>query len=138
MIAAAEALRLDLAQPALTRASHGVWKVNRRRAALARQTAFVEIGPLVLIGRAAWKELAPFPELGMGWGLCLHWAALARANGWRLGVVDAVPVRHESRPPSLSYGRDRARDAAIEFLATHEHLQHSEAERVLATYPGVP
>ena len=39
----------------------------------------------------------PFPPLRMGWGLDSHWAALARENGWRLGVVDATPIRHESR-----------------------------------------
>jgi hypothetical protein len=138
MICVAEALRLDLAQPALSRASHGAWDVNRRRSAMARETGFVEIGPAVLISRRAWRELAPFPEAGMGWGLCLHWAALAKRHGWRLGVIDAVPVRNESRPPAAGYDRDAAKAAAAELLASHEHISSEEAERTIARHSGLP
>ena len=91
-----EAFELDLAQPAQTLRSHSAWKVTRRRpASLVRETRFVEIGPVTAFGRAAAAELLPFPELRYGWGLDLHWAALAAERGWRLGVVDALPVRHE-------------------------------------------
>lgn len=137
-VCAAEALRLDLAQPALTRASHGVFDVNRRRPALARETPFVEIGPLVLISRRAWKELAPFPEVGMGWGLDLHWAKLAADRGWRCGVLDATPVRHEAQPPAASYARADATAAAVELLRTHEHLRHDQVDRTLATHSDLP
>ena len=34
----------------------------------------------------------------MGWGLDVHWAALARERGWPIGVVDATPVGHTLRP----------------------------------------
>ncbi len=27
--------------------------------------------------------LLPFPQLHFGWGLDLHWSAVARAHGWR-------------------------------------------------------
>jgi hypothetical protein len=138
MVCVAEALDLDLAQPALSRASHGAWEVNRRRAAMARQTRFVEIGPALLISRRAWRALTPFPEAGMGWGLCLHWAAVAKREGWRVGVVDAVPVRHESRPPAAHYDRAAAKREAAELLASSDHLDRDEAERVLASHPGMP
>ena len=138
LITVAERLRFDLVQPALSRASHGAWDVNRRRAAMARQTQFVEIGPATLISRRAWRVVAPFPEAGMGWGLCLHWAALAKRHGWRLGVIDAVPVRHELRPPAASYPREEAKAAAAELLAQHEHISRAEAEQVLASHPGLP
>ncbi|MSO42050.1 MAG: hypothetical protein EXQ70_09210 [Solirubrobacterales bacterium] len=138
LVHAAEALRFDLAQPALSRASHAAWEVNRRRPDLARQTGLVEIGPALLISRRAWRELTPFPEAGMGWGLCLHWAALAESRGWRLGVIDAVPIRHESRPPAEGYGREAAAEAAIDLLGSREHLTHEEAGRTLATYSGLP
>lgn len=138
MVCVAEQLGLDLAQPALTRASHGAWDVNRRRAAMARETRFVEIGPVVLLSRRAWQELTPFPEAGMGWGLCLHWGAVAKREGWRLGVVDAVPVRNESRPPAAGYDREAAKSAAAELLAGNEHISHAEAELVLASHPGLP
>ncbi|MGI8633290.1 MAG: hypothetical protein ACR2NA_12210, partial [Solirubrobacterales bacterium] len=94
LVCVCEGLRFELAQPALTRSSHTAWPVVRRRPALARQTAGVEIGPATVLSRAAWRELTPFPTEGMGWGLDAHWAAVARERGWRVGVVDAVPVRH--------------------------------------------
>lgn len=138
LICVAEALRLDLAQPALTRASHGAWDVNRRRPAMARETNFVEIGPAVLLSRRAWRELTPFPEAGMGWGLCLIWAAVARRQGWRLGIVDAVPVRNEARPPAAGYDHASAKAAAAELLRGSEHIGRAEAEQVLASHAGLP
>jgi hypothetical protein len=138
MVLVAERLDLDLAQPALSRASHGAWNVNRRRASMARQTRFVEIGPAVLLSRRAWRELTPFPEAGMGWGLCLHWAAVARREGWKVGVVDAVPIRNESRPPAADYDRGEAKRAAAELLASSDHISREEAELVVASHPGLP
>ncbi len=136
-----EAFELDLAQPAQTLRSHSAWKVTRRRpATLVRETRFVEIGPVTAFGRAAAAELLPFPELRYGWGLDLHWAALAAERGWRLGVVDALPVRHEfgargrglrargrrggggalprraSLPPERARGRRRGRAPKAEVL----------------------
>ncbi len=134
LLIVAERFRLSLAQPALSRASFGWWNVNRRRPDLFRETHFVEIGPLVLISRDAYRELAPFPEEGMGWGLCLHWGALARQRGWKLGVVDAVPVRHESRRTAAAVDTGAAREAAERLLAEREHLTYAEAETVLARH----
>ncbi len=138
LVCVAEVLGLELAQPALSRASHGAWQVNRRRPAMAHRTNFVEIGPIVLLSRRAWKALTPFPEAGMGWGLCLHWAAVARREGWKVGVVDAVPIRNESRPPAAGYDRREAKRAAAELLASSEHISREEAELVLASHPGLP
>jgi len=76
----------------------------------------------VLLSRRAWKALTPFPEDGMGWGLCLHWAAVARREGWKLGVVDAVPIRNESRPPAAGYDVSDAKRAAAELLGSREHI----------------
>ena len=47
---------------------------------------------------------SPFPPLRMGWGLDLHWGALARERGWRLGVIDATPsaTRRASRRPTTT------------------------------------
>lgn len=133
----AEHFRLALVQPALSRASFGWWNVNRRRPALVRETGFVEIGPVVLIHRDAYRRLAPFPDGGMGWGLCLHWAAVAKREGWRLGVIDAVPVRHESRRVASAVDVDAARAAAEQLLAEHEHVTFAEAETVLARHTRI-
>ena len=130
-----EAFGLDLAQPAQTLRSHSAWKVTRRRpATLVRETRFVEIGPMTAFGRATAAELLPFPELRYGWGLDLHWAAVAAERGWRLGVVDALPVRHEFGLVAAAYARQDAVDEAARFLAEHPYLPSERAGDVLAVH----
>ena len=131
-----EAFDLDLAQPAQTLRSHSAWKVTRRRpASLVRETRFVEIGPVTAFGRAAAAELLPFPELRYGWGLDLHWAAVAAERGWRLGVVDALPVRHEFGVVAAAYLREDAVDEAARFLSERPYLPSERAGEVLARAP---
>ena len=134
-LAVCEAFELDLAQPAQTLRSHSAWKVTRRRpASLVRVTRFVEIGPVTAFGRRAAAELLPFPELRFGWGLDLHWAALAGRHGWRLGIVDALPVRHESALVGTTYSRDDAVEEAARFLTDRPYLPSARAGEVLATH----
>jgi hypothetical protein len=130
-----ERFALDLAQPAQTLRSHSAWRVTRRRpASLVRETRFVEIGPLTAFGRRAAAELLPFPGLRFGWGLDLHWAAIAAEREWRLGVVDATPVRHESATVGSAYPRAEAEAEATGFLASRPHLPASRAGDVLAVH----
>ena len=130
-----EAFELDLAQPAQTLRSHSAWKVTRRRpASLVRETRFVEIGPVTAFGRTAAAELLPFPELRYGWGLDLHWAAVAAERGWRLGVVDALPVRHEFGVVAAAYLREDAVDEAARFLAERPYLPSERAGEVVAVH----
>ena len=135
LVAVCEAFRLDLAQPAQTLRSHSAWKVTRRRpASLVRETRFVEIGPVTAFSRRATAALLPFPDLRYGWGLDLHWSAIAGRRGWRLGVVDAVPVRHETGVVGASYQLGAAESEAASFLAEREYLPSAQAGDVLATH----
>jgi Protein of unknown function (DUF707) len=137
-VAICEAFGLDLAQPAQTLRSHSAWKVTRRRpASLVRETRFVEIGPVTAFSRRAAAELLPFPELRYGWGLDLHWAAIAGQRGWRLGVVDALPVRHESGVVAASYSRKDAEAEAARFLADRPYVSSTRANEVLAVHRRV-
>jgi len=137
-IALCERFGLDLAQPAQTLRSHSAWKVARRRpVSLVRQTRFVEVGPLTAFGRRARSELTPFPDLRFGWGLDLHWAGVALQRGWKLGVVDAVPVAHESRLVAAGYAHDDAVDEAARFLADRPYLPASSAADVVAVHRWV-
>jgi hypothetical protein len=130
-----ERFRFDLAQPAQTQRSHSAWRVTRRRpASLARETRFVEIGPVTGFARRVASELVPFPELRFGWGLDLHWAALAAQRGWRLGVVDATPVRHEAARVGSAYPAEEAQAEAARFLADRPYLPAARAGDVLATH----
>ena len=133
-VALCERLGLDLAQPAQSMRSHAAWSVTRRRPwSLARRTEYVEIGPVTAFSRPVAAELLPFPELRFGWGLDNHWGALARERGWSLGVVDALPVRHETRPVAAGYPHAEAIAEARSFLAGRPYVRVEEAQRTLAT-----
>jgi len=135
MVFLAERFGLALAQPAHRRMSNAAWPVTRRRAASAvRETAFVEIGPVTLFRAETFDTLLPFPEdAGMGWGVDVHWAAVARRHGWRLGVVDAVAIWHAGTV-AAGYDRETAVAAARAFLADRPYLRREEAARTLATH----
>ncbi len=131
----AERFQLRLAQPAHRRRSHAAWEVTRRRPdAVVRETAFVEIGPVSAFHRDTFELLLPFPELRAGWGLDLYWSALAREQGWKLGVIDATPIRHGLRQIASSYRRADAVAEAREFLSGRRYTTAAEAHRTLVTH----
>jgi hypothetical protein len=131
----AERFGLVLAQPAHRRRSHAAFPVTRRQpASLVRETAFVEIGPVVAFHAAAFEALLPFPPLRIGWGLDAHWSAVARRYGWRIGVVDATPVRHGLRLIAGAYDREDALVEARAFLAGRPYTPAAEAGRTLAVH----
>ena len=131
----AERFDLRLAQPAHRHRSHAAWAVTRRRAAsVVRETAFVEIGPAFAFHASTFDVLLPFPPLRAGWGLELHWSALARQRGWKQGVVDAAPVRHGLRPIAASYDRQGAVEEARRFLSDKPYTRAADAKRTLATH----
>ncbi|MBO9532707.1 MAG: glycosyltransferase family 2 protein [Solirubrobacteraceae bacterium] len=125
---AVERAGLVLAQPAHRRHSHAAWPVTRRRLPhAARRTHFVEIGPITLMRAPALAQLVPFPEdLGMGWGLDVHWGALAREAGWPIGVVDSTPLLHR-HPVAGGYGREEVVEQARAFLAERPYVTRDEA-----------
>jgi GT2 family glycosyltransferase len=130
-----ERFSLALAQPAHRLRSHAAWPVTRRRArSVARETAFVEIGPVTAFARRTFPVLLPFPDLRMGWGLDMHWAALAREHGWRCGVLDALAVRHLAAPAAAGYERADAIAEAREFLAERAYVSARQADRTLSTH----
>ncbi|HEX3518480.1 MAG TPA: glycosyltransferase family A protein [Solirubrobacteraceae bacterium] len=130
-----ERFSLALAQPAHRLRSHAAWPVTRRRAGgVVHETSFVEIGPVTAFARVTFPVLLPFPELRMGWGLDVHWAALAREHGWRCGVVDAVSIKHLVAPAAAAYPREAAVAEARSFLARRPYLSAQEAGRTLVTH----
>ena len=131
----AERFGFRLAQPAHRANSHAAWGVTRRRAgSVARETRFVEIGPVVGFHASTFEAVLPFPALQIGWCVDLHWSALARERGWRMGVLDALAVRHGIRAIASSYDRAAAVEEAREFLSTRPYLPAREAEQTLVTH----
>ena len=130
-----ERFGLQIAQPAHRQRSHAAWQITRRRrGSLVRQTPFVEIGPVFAFAATTFDVLLPFPPLKVGWGLDLHWSALACERGWRSGVIDATPIRHGLRLIATSYARTDALDEARTFLATRPYTRAADAQRTLAAH----
>ena len=128
--------RLELAQPAHAYASHAAWPVTRRRpGVVARETRFVEIGPVTAIAAPALGDLLPFPELRMGWGLDFHWSAVAAAAGRRIGIVDATPIRHVT-PVATSYPREAAVAEGVAFLAGRPRIARADADVTVRRHLG--
>jgi hypothetical protein len=49
--------------------------------------------------------------------LDVFWAQVAKRQGWRIGVIDAAPIRH-LRPVGSSYDTIAAKNEAIAFLSS--------------------
>lgn len=131
----AERFELAIAQPAHRRYSHAAWRVTRRhRGSAVRETALVEIGPVVAFHRRTLSTLLPFPDLRAGWGLDAHWAALAAERGWRIGVVDATAIEHVLRPVAASYDSSAAVAEARSFLAARPYVKAADANRTLVAH----
>jgi hypothetical protein len=135
-LAVAERCDFALCQPALTLRSFSSHAITRRRpGVLARETRFVEIGPLTAFRAETHGLLLPFPDdAGMGWGLDRHWPAVAAAHGWRLGIVDATPVGHEDAPAASGYSWDAAMEAADAFVRGRPSVETADALRTLRVY----
>jgi GT2 family glycosyltransferase len=134
-LCAAERAGLKLAQPAHRLHSHAAWAVTRRRSgSTVRETTFVEIGPVTAFHRDVFATLLPFPaDLRMGWGLDVHWAAVAREHGWPIGIVDATPIGHTQQPAGAGYGREAAEQEARDFLYGRPYVRRDEV-RTLAVH----
>ena len=126
---------LAMAQPAHRWRSHAAWDVTRRRCgSVTRETAFVEIGPVCALRAETFATLLPFPPLRAGWGLDVHWAAVAREQGWRQGIIDATPIRHGLRPIASTYDRAAAIAEARTFLQGRQYVTATQARRALVTH----
>ena len=135
LVGLCERFDLAMAQPAQTRSSHAAWTVTRRRpGVLLRETRFVEIGPVTAFRRDAATELIPFPPLRFGWGLDAHWAAVAEQRGWRMGVADALAVRHDEGAVAATYSGDAAIEEARGFLAERPYLPAARLQETLQVH----
>ncbi|MFE9451619.1 glycosyltransferase family 4 protein [Streptomyces sp. NPDC006739] len=130
----------SLAQPARTESSyidHPI--VQRQPGVLARQTLFVESGPMVSMDRSAFPHLLPLPsESPMGWGLEEVWSRRLTDAGLKLGIVDDVPVEHGMRRPTTHYRWQDAERDRQHLLAAHPHRPLADCLRVLDVIASEP
>lgn len=135
-IAEQQSLEFALAQPARTWRSFTDHSIVRRRLfTRARQTNFVEIGPVVSFRRDFLKAVYPFSlESPMGWGYDFTWPITARELGAPIGIIDRVPVDHSLRPPGALYDAQRHLDLMNSYLANRAHVSWTEAARTIRTF----
>jgi len=122
--------RLDfaIAQPARTANSHiDLPIVEQHPGVLARQTLWVEQGPVVSFHRSAFEFVFPFDLTSpMGWGLENVWSLEASRRGLAMGIVDNVPVDHSLREPVANYAREEAERGRRALLTQREHRPTQE------------
>lgn len=136
-LALVEEFHFSLAQPARTHGSFTDHKfVSQLTGIRARETRFVEIGPLFSMTAEALPLLLPFDEDSpMGWGYDLVWPITLAAAGLRLGIVDELAVAHDLRPPVTNYKFRHAKEEMLRYLSKHESLDTAQAFQILRSYP---
>ena len=126
-------LAFAIAQPARTGNSyidHPI--VEQQRGVLARQTLFVEVGPVVSFHKSVYELIFPFDlTSSMGWGYENVWSYLLALRHVKMGIIDAIPVDHSLRKPVAHYSRGRADRERTEFLRKHNHFPYEQCFRVL-------
>lgn len=129
---------LALAQPARTHDSYIDHPIVEQVDGLdARQTRFVEIGPVVSLRRDAALHILPFDESsGMGWGVDFVWPVIMEQANLKMGIIDSVPVAHKLRPPVENYTHSEAESQMIAYLSDKPHLSREAAMVVIASHPA--
>lgn len=123
-----------IAQPSHCMASIHSYSFTRvRRLVLARQTTFVEPGPMFVVNEPWVRKVIPFPpNFGMGWGLWLEWQRL-RVSGCKLGIVDCVSMKHLS-PIARDYAIGVEQERLRTLLRQHSLLRPQDGQRTLGTW----
>jgi hypothetical protein len=129
-----------IAQPSRTASStidHPI--VEQHPGLVARQTWFVEQGPVVSFHRSIVGDVVPFDlRSPMGWGYENVWSALVGRRGMRMGIIDAVPVDHSIRPVMANYSFDDAQRQSEDLLRGVSHRSTEDCMRVVGAFRAVP
>jgi hypothetical protein len=134
-IAYQEMFGFAMAQPARAWHSHfDHMFVLRRPWLTARQTSFVESGPLVCFRRDAARLLLPFDEASQLWGIDLVWAEIIRRSDLPMGIIDALSVDHSLRPQASTYNKAEEFAAMDRYLSGRPHIPMASAFKVVKRY----
>jgi hypothetical protein len=125
-----------LAQPARTWNSFVDHSFVRRSLwCKARETRFVEIGPVFCMSRAMAKLIVPFDETSaMGWGYDLVWPVIAKQHGLKLGIVDDAAIEHSIRARGALYQTGGEIESMAAMLSQRKHLNAHDAFVVLQRF----
>jgi hypothetical protein len=136
-IALQQKLNFWIAQPARTWTSHLDHQlVKRNPQTIARQTWFVEIGPIFSFSQETAKQLLPFNlETPMGWGYDFVWPRIVKSLGGTMGVIDQTPVDHTLRRRGANYSSSLAAVQGVAYREKYQGLKDHEAFVVVKAYP---
>jgi hypothetical protein len=126
-------LHAAIAQPALRAGSPISHAITREhRGCWARETNFVEAGPLFSMTQAFLDRVTPFPPCHpLGGGLEAYWSAEARAHGLCMAIIDTCPVDHALPSPAPEAAGDAWQ--AMQCFLRQQRLTWQEP-RVLRSY----
>ena len=128
-------LKVDFALCQPARADHSFFDhrlMLREKAYFARETRFVEIGPVFSMNKRAAALIMPFDEYSpMGYGYDFHWPVVMAKAGLKIGVIDAVSVDHSYRPQASGYSVTNNQSVMAAYLKKHPHLTYEEAMQVV-------
>jgi hypothetical protein len=126
--------QLDVSQPTHLARSNASWQVGRQRLVdYVRIGRWVESGPLVAFSPTAREAFLPMPEeLGMGWGVEAIWAK-GSDGGMRLGIVDAVGMRHLGQIAS-EYDQSGHEATAVRVLSQMGYASINELQYELGRW----
>lgn len=128
----------DLAQPAHIWNSYHWTNFNEQHpGVLARDTTYVETGPILAVSPRLRPRIMPFPEsTRMGWGTDILWSDFL-VEGYRLGIVDAVPLEHLAPTAGIyDVGPEVERNDAL--LAERGLTAITQLMKTLATHRWLP
>ena len=136
---AQSSLGFGLAQPARSATSSSVFPIVVQHPGLvARETMFVEQGPVLSIHRSVFADVIPFDlRSPMGWGYENVWAARLAGRS-SLGIIDATPVDHSLRGTAGLYSTALAAGQRSALLEAEPHVETEACMRVLAAFPSWP
>jgi hypothetical protein len=133
-------LGFRLAQPARTADSFIDHEIVRQEpGTIARETRWVEVGPLVSIHRSIFEVIVPFDlRSPMGWGYENIWGYELSRRGLKMGIIDATAIEHKLRRPHEHYDGDAAWVDCRRLLKERANLATEECQCVLARFrdPG--
>ncbi|MEJ5350723.1 MAG: hypothetical protein WHS65_03935 [Melioribacteraceae bacterium] len=122
-----------LAQPARTKNSyidHPI--VQQQDGVIARQTLFVEIGPVFSIHKSIFNLILPFDLTSpMGWGYENIWAKKISDAGKKMGIIDAISVDHSLRKPVENYDWSIADNQRNKILNKYSHFSLTDCFKVI-------
>jgi hypothetical protein len=126
----------SISQPARSPHSYTDHLITTQMPALrGRRTRFVEIGPVTCVDRRSYRLILPFDGRSpMGWGLDFVWPVLMERSGFRMGIVDAVPIAHALRKSMTNYSAEPVRKEMEELLKHNASLTPADAFTIIESY----